>query len=108
MTSVIFSGDPVAPQSLTRAATSQDYFPEWIISGSVLTDTAAFGRTYDQRQWAHAFGVSFGAARTGVTGAITLYKWYFGTGSARPHRRRHLGGRPGPLLRRPSRGSAPT
>ncbi len=78
VTSVIFSGDPIAPQSLTRAATSQGYFPEWVISGSVLTDTAAFGRTYDQRQWAHAFGVSFGAARTGVTGAITLYKWYFG------------------------------
>lgn len=78
VTSVIFSGDPVAPQTLTRAATAQNYFPEWIISGSALTDTAAFGRTYDQRQWAHAFGVSFGAARTGVTGAITLYKWYFG------------------------------
>ena len=44
----------------------------------MLTDTAAFGRTYDQRQWAHAFGVSFGAARTGVTGAIPLYEWYFG------------------------------
>ncbi|MGH9016406.1 MAG: hypothetical protein ACRDY1_01540 [Acidimicrobiales bacterium] len=78
VTSVIFSGDPVAPQTLTRAATAQNYFPEWIISGSVLTDTAAFARTYDQRQWAHAFGVSFGAARTGVTGAIPLYEWYFG------------------------------
>ncbi len=78
VTSVIFSGDPIAPQTLTRAATAQNYFPEWIISGSVLTDTAAFGRTYDQRQWAHAFGVSFGAARTGVTGAIPLYEWYFG------------------------------
>jgi hypothetical protein len=78
VTSVIFSGDPIAPQTLTRAATAQDYFPEWIITGSALTDTAAFGRTYDQRQWAHAFGVSFGAARTGVTGAIPLYKWYFG------------------------------
>ncbi|HXW38629.1 MAG TPA: hypothetical protein VEJ44_02960, partial [Acidimicrobiales bacterium] len=76
VTSVIFSGDPVAPQTLTAAATAQDYFPEWIISGSVLTDTAAFARTYDQRQWAHAFGISFGGARTGVTGAITLYKWY--------------------------------
>jgi hypothetical protein len=78
VTSVIFSGDPIAPQTLTRAATAQNYFPEWIVSGSALTDTAAFGRTYDQRQWAHAFGVSFGAARTGVTGAIPLYEWYFG------------------------------
>jgi hypothetical protein len=78
VTSVIFSGDPIAPQALTRAATAQDYFPEWIITGAALTDTAAFGRTYDQKQWAHAFGVSFGAARTGVTGAIPLYEWYFG------------------------------
>jgi hypothetical protein len=78
VTSVIFSGDPVAPETLTRAATAQNYFPEWIITGSALTDTAAFARTYDQRQWAHAFGVSFGAARTGVTGAIPLYEWYFG------------------------------
>jgi hypothetical protein len=68
----------VAPETLTRAATAQNYFPEWIITGAALTDTAAFARTYDQRQWAHAFGVSFGAARTGVTGAIPLYKWYFG------------------------------
>jgi hypothetical protein len=78
VTSVIFSGDPVAPQTLTRAATAQNYFPEWIITGSALTDTAAFARTYDQRQWAHAFGVSFTAARTGITGAISLYEWYFG------------------------------
>jgi hypothetical protein len=78
VTSVIFSGDPVAPQTLTRAATAQDYFPEWIVTGSALTDTTAFARSYDQSQWAHAFGVSFGAARTGVTGAIPLYEWYFG------------------------------
>jgi hypothetical protein len=78
VTSVLFSGDPIAPQALTRAATIQNYFPEWIITGAALTDTAAFGRTYDQKQWAHAFGVSFGAARTGVTGALTVYQWYFG------------------------------
>lgn len=90
VTSIIFSGDPVAPQALTRAATAQNYFPEWIITGSVLTDTAAFARTYDQTQWSHAFGVSFSAARTGVTGAIPLYKWWTGkpppdlTGAALP------------------------
>ena len=80
VTSVIFSGDPVAPGPLTTAATNQDYFPEWIISGAALTDTAIFARTYDQRQWAHAFGVSFGAARTDprVSGAIYLYDWFFG------------------------------
>lgn len=80
VTSVIFSGDPVAPGSLTRAATSQNYFPEWIISGSLLTDTAIFARTYDQKQWAHAFGISFLPARTDpkVSGSIYLYHWFFG------------------------------
>jgi hypothetical protein len=80
VTSVIFSGDPVAPGSLTRAATSQNYFPEWIISGSALTDTTIFARTYDQKQWAHAFGISFLAARTDpkVSGSIYLYHWFYG------------------------------
>lgn len=80
VTSVIFSGDPVAPGSLTRAATSQNYFPEWIVSGSALTDTTIFARTYDQKQWAHAFGISFLAARTDpkVSGSAYLYHWFYG------------------------------
>src|SRR5215469_5387517 len=80
VTSVIFSGDPIAPGSLTRAATSQNYFPEWIISGSPLTDTTIFARTYDQTQWAHAFGISFLGARTDpkVSGSIYLYHWFYG------------------------------
>lgn len=80
VTSVIFSGDPVAPGPLTRAATTQNYFPEWIITGAALTDTAVFARTYDQRQWAHAFGISFGAARTdpSVSGSTYLYHWFYG------------------------------
>jgi hypothetical protein len=82
VTSVIFSGDPVAPGPLTTAATNQNYFPEWIISGAsaALTDTAIFARTYDQKQWSHAFGITTGAARTdpSVSGAIYLYHWFYG------------------------------
>jgi hypothetical protein len=80
VTSVIFSGDPVAPGPLTRAATSQNYFPEWIISGAALTDTTIFARTYDQKQWSHAFGISYLAARTdpAVSGSIYLYHWFYG------------------------------
>ena len=33
VTSVIFIGDPVAPRPLTKAATGQNYFPEWIVTG---------------------------------------------------------------------------
>ena len=80
VTSVIFSGDPVAPGSITRAATSQNYFPEWVVTGSALTDTTIFARTYDQKQWAHAFGISFLAARTDpkVSGSTYLYHWFYG------------------------------
>jgi len=58
VTSVIFLGDPLMPMQLTRAATEQNYFPEWIVTGTVLTDTNVFGRRYDPKQWSHAFGIS--------------------------------------------------
>lgn len=91
-TSIIFAGDPIAPQPLTRAATAQNFFPEWIQTGITLTDLDAFGRTYDQRQWAHAFGVSALVPRIGdsANASISLYRWYFGqdppdqTGAAIP------------------------
>ncbi len=63
VTSIIFSGDPVAPGTFTPEATNQDYFPEWIITGSALVDTTAAARGFDQEQWAHAFGISPLAAR---------------------------------------------
>jgi hypothetical protein len=58
VTSVVIAGDPVFPVFLTQEATAQGYFPEWVVMGYAYTDTAVFGREYDQRQWAHAFGVS--------------------------------------------------
>ena len=64
VTSVILAGDPVFPTFLTKEATAQDYFPEWVVLGYAFTDTAVFGRQYDQEQWAHAFGVSLLPART--------------------------------------------
>jgi hypothetical protein len=81
VTSVIFSGDPVAPLTFTAQATAQHYFPEWIIGASALVDTSVFARTYDQRQWAHAFGISFLGARVAreTSGAWFLYKWFTGT-----------------------------
>ena len=55
---VIFTGDPLMPIFLTQEATRQQYFPEWMLTGTALTDTSFFGRTYDPAQWAHAFGIS--------------------------------------------------
>jgi hypothetical protein len=64
VTSVLLAGDPVFPTFLTREATTQGFFPEWVVLGYAFTDTAVFGRQYDQKQWAHAFGVSLLPART--------------------------------------------
>jgi len=80
VTTIIYTGDPLAPQTLTRTATEQDYYPEWVISGSALVDTTIFGRTYDQTQWRHAFGPSnlFARVSPEVAGAAHLYEWFHG------------------------------
>ncbi|MGY6499508.1 MAG: hypothetical protein ACXIVQ_01220 [Acidimicrobiales bacterium] len=59
VTSVIFAGDPFMPQNLTAQATAQDYWPEWIVTGSSGTDSSNLARLYDQDQWANAFGLGF-------------------------------------------------
>lgn len=80
VTSVIFSGDPISPAIFTKEATRQLYFPEWIITGSALTDTTLFARTFDQQQWDKAFGVSFLTARIPKeqANAYKLHVWQFG------------------------------
>ncbi len=81
ITTIIFSGDPVAPRDFTKEATAQEYFPEWVVAASVLVDVTAFARTYDQDQWKHAFGVTQLPARTDPqkVGAYALYQWFNGT-----------------------------
>ena len=80
VTTVIHSGDPVAPRDFTNEATAQEYFPEWVIAASTLVDVTAFARTYDQEQWSHAFGVTQLAARVDPTssGAYANYTWFTG------------------------------
>ena len=80
VTTVILSTDPVAPRDFTREATAQEYFPEWIVAAATLTDTTAFGRSYDQQQWAHAFGVTSLAVRLNpdISGIYSVYKWFTG------------------------------
>ncbi len=82
-TSVIFAGDPIMPIYLTRACAEIGYFPEWIITGIVLTDTSALGRYYTQSEWSHAFGVSSLAVPVPIdTGdAYRLYRWWYGSGT---------------------------
>ncbi len=80
VTSVIFNGDPIAPREFTNEAAAQDYWPEWIVTGSVLVDTAAFSRTYNQEQWANGFGISNLSARVDrqVASSYAIYNWFHG------------------------------
>ncbi len=80
ITTIVFLGDPIMPIYLTQAATAADYHPEWLFTGTALTDTNAFGRQYDQAQMARASGISHLPVPTvqDLQGAITLYRWYFG------------------------------
>ena len=80
VTTVMFTGDPIAPADLTRAATAQEYFPEWLMTGGTLVDTNVFSRTYDQEQWANAFGISYSGVQTPreLDSAYAIYEWYHG------------------------------
>lgn len=80
ITSVVFAGDPFMLIDLTAAATRQNYFPEWIITGTVFTDTTSVGRLLDQQQWANAFGASSSPARgrPEESEGWRLYKWFHG------------------------------
>lgn len=80
VTTVILSTDPLVPGAITREATKQGYFPEWVIGPSVLADTTIFGRSFDQEQWRHAFGLGLPTARAdnSLSDAFFVYRWYFG------------------------------
>lgn len=81
ITTVVFAGDPFMLMDLVNAAGRQDYHPEWVITGTVFTDTTAVGRLIvDQEQWSHAFGASSSPARGRPEQSDTwrLYAWFHG------------------------------
>jgi hypothetical protein len=59
ITSVVLGTDPLLPIFLTAKAKEQGYQPEWLVTGSALTDVDILGQLYDQDQWSHAFGISY-------------------------------------------------
>jgi hypothetical protein len=81
VTTIIYYGDPLTPGALTREATAQDYWPEWILGPNLLMDTAIFARLTDQQQWKNGFGISGLAARVpqDENNAFKIYQWAYGT-----------------------------
>ncbi|MCQ3810933.1 MAG: hypothetical protein KTV68_10320 [Acidimicrobiia bacterium] len=80
VTTVIAGTDNLFTRTITAAATEQQWFPEWIITGYSGQDTAFFARGYDQEQWAHAFGP--GPLGVSVADQLNpqaaLFEWHHG------------------------------
>jgi len=80
VTSVVLLADPGTVSTMMETATDQDYFPEWIYTGSGYQDYGLFGRSNDQQQMAHAFGLGvLGPALTGLDSSLQPFQWYWGT-----------------------------
>lgn len=59
VTTVICGCDPLLLTFLTSTAKTQNYSPEWLVTGVALVDNDLIGQIFDQDEWGRAFGVSF-------------------------------------------------
>ncbi|HET6910538.1 MAG TPA: ABC transporter substrate-binding protein [Mycobacteriales bacterium] len=59
VTTVVCGCDPIFPVYLTQKADEQQYNPEWAVIGVALTDQDIVGQLFDQKEWAHAIGVTY-------------------------------------------------
>jgi hypothetical protein len=82
VTSVILFSNNTTTRSLTNAATSNNFEPEWIVTGYQFQDFDGFGRTYDQSQFTHAFGLGVLTPRPMVDPntppPLGQFEWYWG------------------------------
>jgi len=81
VTTVVAIASSSMLQGLTKAATQQEYNPEWFCAEWFNCSFDYFARQLDQQQWAHAFGVgSLYPALEGdaVDGQTQLFQWYWG------------------------------
>jgi hypothetical protein len=79
VTTVIVGTDVISNIALSKQATDQQYFPEWLVIGHQGTDISGAATYFDQKQWAHAFG--FGQIAPAPTSARWQYQlldWYWG------------------------------
>jgi hypothetical protein len=75
ITTVVLVTDPLLPYFLTGAATQQDFWPEWFVTGTIGTDADVAGQFYDQDQWQNAYGQSYLTLGSGRTSpAYRAYK----------------------------------
>jgi hypothetical protein len=58
VTTILCGCDPILPVFLSGVAARENYFPEFIITGTALTDADIVGQLWNQQFASHAFGVS--------------------------------------------------
>jgi hypothetical protein len=91
VTTVVLLSDVAMNKAMMAQATKQEWFPEWFITGAVFQDIAIFARSYDQQQFAHAFGESNLSPYVqldpvpeppakSLTVQVNPLEWYFGAG----------------------------
>ncbi len=86
VTTVVMFTDVEMGKAMTAQATRLEYRPEWIIAGYQYQDLALLARSYDQDQWAHAFGISnlfpyVKPADPNAPAALDAVQWYYGRGN---------------------------
>ena len=106
VTTVVLFATSTMVGPLMKAATDQEYKPEWILTGSGYHDYPLFPRTWDQEQAAHAFGTGVLSPNfSGPTpaGGMDVDQVVLGVGG-RKRRREHRRVVPRPLPVDPLRG----
>ena len=79
VTSVVLFTNNALMAPLTKAATAQEYSPEWVFTGYSYQDFDAFARTYDQEQMKHAFGLSvLFPSISDLPDYLDVFNWYWG------------------------------
>ena len=79
-TVVLFCTTDLA-RELVKVATTQDFYPEWVVTAYALLDVNILARTVDQEQWAHAFGIGGQlppVVKSTPEPNFGIYGWYWG------------------------------
>jgi hypothetical protein len=58
VTTIVCGCDPILPVFLSGVAARQGYFPEFVVTGTALTDQDIVGQLWTQSFASHAFGIS--------------------------------------------------
>ena len=81
VTTIIAATDLAFNAILTKEATAQQWFPDWVITPLNGVDWFGQGLIADSQQWNHAFGVG-SIPPANAYWQPKLWEWYYGSGRA--------------------------